>query len=90
MQHVWGGIEVYTGFWWGNMRERDNLEDPDVDWRIILRCGGYGLDRAGSGQGQLAGPCECGNKPLGSIKCGEFDQLQTGQLLKRDCAPWSE
>ena len=40
---------MYTGFWWGNMRERDNLEDPDVDWRIILRCGGYGLDRAGSG-----------------------------------------
>jgi len=22
--------------------------------------------------GQLAGYCECGNEPLGSIKCGEF------------------
>jgi len=22
---------VYTGFWWGNLRERDYLEDPDVD-----------------------------------------------------------
>ena len=26
----------------------------------------------GSGQGQLADTCECGNEPSGSIKCGEF------------------
>ena len=26
---------MYTGFWWGNLRERDNLEDPDIDGRII-------------------------------------------------------
>jgi len=32
-----GRGEVYTGFWWGNMRERDSLEDPGVDGRIILR-----------------------------------------------------
>jgi hypothetical protein len=25
-----------------------------------------------SGQGQLAGSCECGDKASGSIKCGEF------------------
>jgi hypothetical protein len=30
-------IEVYTGFCWGNLRERDHLEDPGVDGRIILR-----------------------------------------------------
>jgi hypothetical protein len=24
------------GFWWGNLRERDNFEDPEVDRRIIL------------------------------------------------------
>jgi len=23
-------------FWWGNLRERDPLEDPGVDERIIL------------------------------------------------------
>ena len=32
-----GGEEVCTGFWWGNLRERDHWGDPDVDGRIILR-----------------------------------------------------
>jgi len=28
---------VCTGFWWGNLRESNDLEDPGVDGRIILR-----------------------------------------------------
>jgi len=28
---------VYSGFWWGSLRERDHLGDPGVDERIILR-----------------------------------------------------
>ena len=31
------GGEVYTGFWWGNLRKRDHLGDPGADGRIILR-----------------------------------------------------
>jgi len=32
-----GRGETYTGFWWGNLRKREHLEDPDIDGRIILR-----------------------------------------------------
>jgi hypothetical protein len=28
---------AHTGFWWGNLRERDQLEDPGLDRKIILR-----------------------------------------------------
>ena len=34
--------------------------------------GVHGLDWSGSGKGQMAGTCECGNEHLGSIKFGEF------------------
>jgi hypothetical protein len=42
--------EVHTGFWWGDLREGDHLEDPGADGRIILKLifktwdGGHGLD----------------------------------------------
>jgi len=67
-----------TGFWRGYLMDRDHLGDPGVNWRIILRWifrklnVEYGLDLGGSGYRQLAGTCECGNEPSGSIKCGEF------------------
>jgi hypothetical protein len=35
---LWGRGEVHKGFWWGNLRESDHLEDPDVDEMLILRC----------------------------------------------------
>jgi len=28
---------MYTRFWWENLREIDNLEDPGIDRRIMLR-----------------------------------------------------
>jgi hypothetical protein len=36
-RRVWGRGEAYTGFWRGNLRERDHSGDPGVDGRIILR-----------------------------------------------------
>jgi hypothetical protein len=51
---VWRNGETCTGFWWVYLRERDHLEDPGVNGRIILMLifrkwdVGYGLDRAGS------------------------------------------
>jgi hypothetical protein len=39
MWHVWGRGDVYTGFWWGDMREREHLENLGVDGRIILKWG---------------------------------------------------
>jgi hypothetical protein len=37
MFHIWRKGEVCTGFWWGNLRERDYWGDPGVDGKIILR-----------------------------------------------------
>jgi len=35
---VRGRGEGCTGFWWGDLRERDHWGGPDADGRIILRC----------------------------------------------------
>jgi len=73
-----GEGEACTGFWWGNLRERDHLGDPGIDGRIILRwifrkwdvglLTGSSWLRIGTG----GGTCKCGNELSSSIKCGEF------------------
>ena len=97
----WAGLvecmgrgEVYKGFRWGNLRERDYLEDQIVDGKIILRWTFRKWDVgawAGSRwlrTGQAAGTCECGKEPSDFMKCWEFPEyLRTGLLLKKDSAP---
>ena len=52
-------------------------------------CGGMDWIELAQDREQVAGTCECGNEPSGSVKCGEFlDWLQTCQLLKKDFAAW--
>ena len=36
---------MYTGLWWGNLRERDHLVDPGTDGTIIK------AESSGSGMG---------------------------------------
>ena len=50
-----GRGEGCTGFWWGNLRKKDQWGDPDADGSIILRWifrkweGFWGLDGVDSG-----------------------------------------
>jgi hypothetical protein len=62
--------------------------EPGLNGRIILKwtlkigIGSHGLDCSGSGEGQVAGFCECGNEPSGCIKCGDLrlaEDLLTSQ-----------
>jgi hypothetical protein len=34
--NIVGYTKARTGFWWGNLKERDHWGDPGVDGRIIL------------------------------------------------------
>jgi hypothetical protein len=34
---VINSLEVYTEFWWGNLRERDHLEDLRIGGMVILK-----------------------------------------------------
>jgi len=59
-----GGGEVCTGFWCGNLRGKDHLEDPGVDETIILRWifrnrnGGMDWTDMAQDKGHVAGSCE--------------------------------
>jgi hypothetical protein len=37
MQHVRGEVEVYTGFWWGNLEGKRGLERPSHRWEDTIK-----------------------------------------------------
>jgi len=37
MWHIWERGKVHTGFWWGDLREKDHLEDLGRGGRVILK-----------------------------------------------------
>jgi hypothetical protein len=71
-----GKGDVYTEFWWGNLRGRDHWGDPGIDGSIrwIFRNWDGGMDwiELAQDKRQVASTCDCSDEPSGSIKCGEF------------------
>jgi len=81
---------VYTGFWMGNLREREHVEDPGVDGRIIVKwifrkfdVGVWtGLIWLRIWRGGVI--CECGNEPSGFIRYGELLDLLRNRLASQE------
>jgi hypothetical protein len=59
MWHERGGKEVHTGLWWGNLRERDHLENLVIVGMVILKW-------------IFKKWRECSKEPLVTIKSREF------------------
>jgi hypothetical protein len=69
-----GAYRGHTGFWCGDLRERDYMKEPGIDGRIILNWifRKWAWTRSGLEKGQVVSCCKCDNEPSVSIKCGEF------------------
>ena len=68
-----------TAFWWGDVRERDHLEDLSLDGRIILKCIFKKRDVEGMNWIAVAQDRDRGEAVLNAeinlrvfIKCGNF------------------
>jgi hypothetical protein len=45
MWHVWGKGVVRAGFWWGDPKEVDHLQDLSLDGKIILKKDSQEIER---------------------------------------------
>jgi hypothetical protein len=81
--------------WVGKSEGKRPLVRPRLRWEdgIRMDIGGCGLDSTGSGQGPVAGCCECGDEPSGSCSTElrvnadqRFRKCDTGTDFKRYAA----
>jgi hypothetical protein len=72
--HEWGTREVYTGFWWGNLMERDHLGDLGVDGMMMQEIRLESMDWIALAQDRdkWRALVNGGKETLGSTKCEEF------------------
>ena len=93
------GVAVHTGFWWENLREGHNLEDPGVDGRIlkfVFQKWDGGMDWIDLAQDWDRWRCECGEPslPFGrkSATCSIICPLLQNRLAQRlrDMYSWGE
>ena len=89
---AYGGEQKSTQGLGGETERKIPLGGPRHGWEVNIKMDLQEVGCwSGSGQGQLVGTCECGNKPSDFIKCGEFfEQMRNCQLLKKDAVPCSQ
>jgi hypothetical protein len=63
--------EAYTGFWWGNLRERLRRRWEDNIKMDLQEGGCWDMDCIELTEDRDS-TCDCGNELSGSIQCGEF------------------
>jgi hypothetical protein len=83
-----GRGEVHTDFFGGNLRGKSQLSRPRRRWEKKyhnreINWDGVKQDLSGSGYGQVAGSCECGNEPSAPIKRGEFLDWMMSSFSRR-------
>ena len=80
---------MHAGFWWGNLRDGDQLEDPRADW-IIFKC----ISKSRTellAQDRNSRCCGHGYERLGSVKYWELlHQVSIYQFLSEGSASGSE